>query len=71
MNNAMMELLKSAVYFGMRELCHGFLDMPCGCDGCPLYDEENRDEDGDNMCYEAHFKKFLNEHRDMIQALGL
>lgn len=71
MNNAMMDLLKSAVYFGMSELCGGFLDMPSGCDGCPLYDEENVDGDGDNRCYEVHFQRFLDKNREAIQSLGL
>ena len=31
------------------KLCDGFLDMPSGCDGCPLA-TENYDEDGNMIC---------------------
>ena len=33
-----------------RVLCEAFLDMPSGCDGCPLYDENRIDEDGNAIC---------------------
>lgn len=32
------------------ELCDGFMDMPCGCEGCPLYDEDSLDDDGNMVC---------------------
>lgn len=31
------------------KLCDGFLDMPSGCDGCPLA-TENYDDDGNMIC---------------------
>lgn len=31
-------------------LCDGFLDMPCGCEGCPLFDEDSLDDDGNMVC---------------------
>ena len=39
-----------------RKLCGGYEDMPSGCEGCPIYweDEENgtgtTDEDGNYVC---------------------
>lgn len=71
MNNAVMDLLRSAVYHGMKDLCSGYLDMPCGCGGCPLYDENDVDDDGNVNCYDALFEKFLNEHREELADLGL
>lgn len=31
------------------KLCDGYLDMPSGCDGCPL-GTENYDDDGNMIC---------------------
>ena len=31
-------------------LCEGFLDMPSGCDGCPLFDTMIIDEEGNEIC---------------------
>lgn len=31
------------------KLCDGYLDMPSGCDGCPL-STENYDDDGNMIC---------------------
>lgn len=31
-------------------LCEGFLDMPSGCDGCPLVDTMIIDEEGNGIC---------------------
>lgn len=31
-------------------LCEGFLDMPSGCDGCPLFDTMIFDEEGNGIC---------------------
>lgn len=31
-------------------LCEGFLDMPSGCEGCPLFDEDSLDADGNSIC---------------------
>ena len=31
-------------------LCEGFLDMPSGCDGCPLLDTMILDEEGNGIC---------------------
>ena len=35
-----------------EKLCDGFLDFPCGCEACPIFDNENYliDEDGYGMC---------------------
>lgn len=41
-------------------LCEGFLDMPCGCEGCPLYNEDNLDDDGNMVC---ELKELRNEER--------
>lgn len=31
-------------------LCEGYLDMPSGCDGCPLVDTMVEDEEGNGVC---------------------
>lgn len=31
-------------------LCDGYLDMPSGCDGCPLVDTMVEDDDGNGVC---------------------
>lgn len=33
-----------------REMCDGYLDMPSGCEGCPLFDEDKLDVDGNCHC---------------------
>lgn len=33
-----LELVEKAINFAMSELCDGYLDMPSGCEGCPLWD---------------------------------
>lgn len=43
--DAIEQLVKMA-----RQLCEGFLDMPSGCDGCPLVDTQILDEEGNGIC---------------------
>lgn len=31
-------------------LCSSFLDMLCGCEGCPLFSEDILDDDGNVIC---------------------
>ena len=45
-----LELIREAINFAMYELCGGYLDMPSGCDGCPLCDLDNLDDDGNVDC---------------------
>lgn len=33
-----------------EKLCEGYLDMPCSCDGCPLCDTMDYDDDGNVVC---------------------
>lgn len=33
-----------------RLLCEGYLDMPSGCDGCPLADTMVEDDEGNGVC---------------------
>ena len=33
-----------------KKLCEGYLDMPSGCEGCPLFNEDYIDEDGNMVC---------------------
>ena len=33
-----------------EKLCDRFLDMPSGCEGCPLFDEDFLDEEGNMIC---------------------
>ena len=33
-----------------KQLCDGFRDMPSGCEGCPLFDEDFLDEEGNMIC---------------------
>lgn len=46
-----MEVGKNMDYKEIAEiLCDGFMDMPSGCEGCPLFDEDNLDDDGNIVC---------------------
>lgn len=29
-------------------LCEGYLSQPCGCEGCPLWNEEEYEKDEEN-----------------------
>ena len=57
-----LELIEKAISFAMQELCEGYLDMPSGCDGCPLCDFENFDDDGNGDCRGKMFRDFLKQH---------
>ena len=40
-----------------ESLCYGYRDMPCGCEGCPLWDLEEYKKDEEH--YKCPFKKIL------------
>lgn len=40
-------------------LCSGYRDMPCGCEGCPLWNLEEYEKDEDN--YKCDLAKILNQ----------
>lgn len=44
------ELVKEAINFAMSALCDGYLDMPSSCEGCPMWDKDNLDDDGNVNC---------------------
>lgn len=57
-----LELVRKAINFAMEALCDGYLDMPSGCDGCPLCDWDNLDEDGNIDCRGEMFRQFVERH---------
>lgn len=63
-----LELVKQAIDFAMFDLCDGYLDMPNGCEGCPLWNEDAMDEHGNVNCRETMLKKFIGEHKDMLDS---
>lgn len=58
------ELVKEAINFAMSALCDGYLDMPSGCEGCPMWDKNNLDDDGNVNCRGAIFMEFAKKHPD-------
>lgn len=40
-----------------ERLCDGYRDMPCGCEGCPLWDLEEYKKDEEN--YKCAYVKIL------------
>ena len=64
--NINLELVKKAIEFAMSPLCDGYLDMPSGCEGCPQWDEDYMDEDGNIDCRGAILKDFIEKHKDMF-----
>ena len=57
------ELVREAINFAMSALCDGYLDMPCGCDGCPLCDIDTIDDDGNRDCRKRVFEEFVANHK--------
>ena len=53
------ELAQKAIDFAMSALCDGYLDMPSGCEGCPLWDPDDLDDDGNSNCRDVMLKEFL------------
>ena len=58
-----LELVEKAINFAMKDLCDGYLDRPCGCDGCPLCDEDNMDADGNVDCRGKMLREFIKQHK--------
>lgn len=56
------QLVQAAIDFAMSSLCDGYLDMPCGCEGCPLWDEGDMDEYGNVDCRGNMLKEFIEKH---------
>lgn len=40
-----------------ESLCYGYRDMPCGCEGCPLWNLEEYKKDEEH--YKCPFEKIL------------
>ena len=40
-------------------LCEGYRGMPCGCEGCPLWDPEGWEKDEEN--YKCAYVKILDK----------
>ena len=57
-----LELIRDAINFAMEDLFDGYLDMPSGCDGCPLCDLGNLDDDGNVDCRGEMFRSFIKRH---------
>ena len=63
-----LELVEKAIDFAMDDLCDGYLDMPCGCYGCPLWDEDDMDDDGNVDCRGKMLRKFVEQHREEFEG---
>lgn len=61
------ELIKRAIEFAMGDLCNGFLDMPCGCEGCPLWNVNDADKNGSVDCRGNVLKAFLEEYPEELK----
>ena len=48
--------IKELIYI-TKSLCDGYRDMPCGCEGCPLFDLEECEKDGEH--YKCAYVKIL------------
>lgn len=59
-----LELVKEAINFAMSDLCDGYIAMPCGCEGCPLWDEDSVDEDGNVACRENMLRAFIKQNKE-------
>ena len=59
-----LELVEKAIDFAMNDLCDGYLDMPFGCEGCPLWDEDNMDDDGNADCKGKMLREFIEQHKE-------
>lgn len=64
--NIKLELVKQAINFAMSDLCDGYRNMPSGCEGCPLWDEDAMDEKGNVDCLGTMLKDFIKKHKDVF-----
>lgn len=55
MDNNIQELINYADL-----LCDAILDTPMSCEGCPIYDYDKVDEEGDFICPMRELINFLN-----------
>lgn len=62
-----LELVEKAIDFAMDDLCGGYLDMPCGCDGCPLWNEDDMDDDGNVDCRGKMLREFIEQHKEEFE----
>ena len=62
-----LELVEKAIDFAMDDLCSGYLDMPCGCDGCPLWNEDDMDDDGNVDCRGKMLREFIEQHKEEFE----
>ena len=62
-----LELVKKAINFAMDDLCGGYLDMPCGCEGCPLWDKNDMDDDGNVDCRGIMLRAFIVQHKEEFE----
>ena len=61
------ELAEAAINFAMQSLCEGYLDMPSGCEGCPLWSEDDMDDDGNVDCRGNMFRSFIRAHSEEFE----
>jgi hypothetical protein len=61
------ELAEAAINVAMRALCRGFLGMPSGCEGCPLWNEDDMDADGNVDCRGNMLREFVEQHKDEFE----
>lgn len=62
-----LELVEKAIRFAMENLCGGYLDMPCGCEGCPFWNEDEMDDDGNIDCRGKMLRAFVTQHKEEFE----
>ena len=62
------EIIKKAINYAISDLCEGYLDMPIGCEGCPLWDPDHLDEDGNARCREDVFERFMGKYNEEVRG---
>lgn len=66
-----LELVKKAINFAMYDLCDGYLDMPCGCEDCPLWNESNMDDDGNVDCRGKMLRDFIEQYEEEFDKVNI
>lgn len=66
-----LEPVEKAINFAMSELCDGYLDMPSGCEGCPLWDEDSMDDEGNVDCRGKMLIDFIEQYKEEFDKVNM
>lgn len=66
-----LELVKKAINFAMSDLCDGYLDMPCGCEGCSLWNEDDMDDEGNVDCRGKMLREFIEQYEEESNKVNM